>query len=199
MTNINRQEVTDYLAMYNVPALLIDLICEDELGTELVKGWHNAQLEYRYKVLAAIERFDLYADGKRIERFIWDAVTDHPRLFTSYEKEYLECNRLFRHEILQWYQSSLSDGYWLSSENVQLMHQFQREAAVEKVLSEAAIHRPIWNEKQWQQHLGLTELEAREMVRISRISAPERSVKEWQYVEAIWQHGFSHAVSNVSF
>ena len=50
MTNIKRQEVTDYLAKYNVPKFLIDLICEDESGDELVKGWHNAQLEYRYFV-----------------------------------------------------------------------------------------------------------------------------------------------------
>ncbi len=74
MTNINRQEVTEYLADYGVPEFLIDLICEDESGDELVKGWHNAQLEYRYKVLSAIERLDLYADGCRIEKFIWDAV-----------------------------------------------------------------------------------------------------------------------------
>ncbi len=199
MTNIKRQEVTDYLAKYDVPEFLIDLICEDESGDELVKGWHNAQLEHRYKVLAAIERLDLYADGKRIERFIWDAVTDHPRLFTSYEKEYLKGSQQFRSEILQWYQSSLSDGCWSSEENVQLMQEFQREAAVGEVLSEAIIHRPVWNEEQWQQNLGITELQAREMVRITRIPAEKRSVEEWQYIEAIWQLGYSHAVSNVSF
>lgn len=72
MTNINRQEAAEYLADYNVPEFLIDLICEDESGEELVRGWHQAKLEFRFKVLSAIERLDLYADGRRIENFIWD-------------------------------------------------------------------------------------------------------------------------------
>ena len=187
-----------YLAKYNVPKFLIDLICEDESGDKLVKGWHNAQLEYRYKVLSAIERLDLYADGCRIEKFIWDAVTDNPRLFTSHERQYLEANKRFRDEILFWYESSISDGSW-SSENVKLMQEFQRESAVAKVLSNAEISRPIWSEKQYQQNLGITELQATEMARITRIPAQERSVDEWQYVEAIWQLGYFHAVSSSGF
>ena len=69
MTKINRQEATEYLADYNVPEFLIDLLCEDESGEKLVQGWHMAELEFRFKVLSAIERLDLYADGRRIEQF----------------------------------------------------------------------------------------------------------------------------------
>ncbi|MEM8831984.1 MAG: hypothetical protein AAGE96_21905 [Cyanobacteria bacterium P01_G01_bin.19] len=198
MTKINRQEVTEYLANYGVPEFLIDLICEDESGDELVKGWHNAQLEYRYKVLSAIERLDLYADGCRIEKFIWDAVTDNSRLFTSYERQYLEANKKFRGEILAWYESSVSDDSW-TEENVKLMQEFQREAAVAKVLSGVEVSRPIWSEKQYQQNLGITELQAIEMARIARIPAQERSVEDWQYIEAIWQQGYFNAVSTSGF
>lgn len=166
MTNINRQEVTEYLADYGVPEFLINLICEDESGEELVKGWHNAQLECRYKVLSAIER--------------------------------LEANKKFRGEILAWYESSISDGSW-SEENVKLMQKFQREAAVAKVLSDAELSRPIWSEEQYQQNLGITELQATEMARIARIPAQERSVEDWQYIEAIWQLGYFHAVSTSGF
>ncbi|MCC0178459.1 hypothetical protein I4641_15895 [Waterburya agarophytonicola K14] len=198
MTNINRQEVTEYLADYGVPEFLIDLICEDELGDELVKGWHNAQLECRYKVLSAIERLDLYADDRRIEKFIWDAVTEHPRLFTSHEREYLKANQKFRGEVLAWYESSLSDGSW-SSENVKLMQELQKEAAVATVLSDAEISRPIWSEEQYRHNLGITEFQATEMARIARIPTQERSGEDWQYTEAIWQLGCFHAVSTSGF
>ena len=157
MTNINRQEATEYLADYNVPEFLIDLLCEDESGEKLVQGWHDAELEFRFKVLSAI----------RIEHFIWDAVSEHPRSFISHEIEYLKSNSIFRSEIVFWYESNNSDGCW-SDDNVKLIREFQRQAAVEKVLADAELFRPIWDAEQFRDNLGISEIKASEMVRIAQ-------------------------------
>lgn len=198
MTNINRQEVTEYLADYGVPEFLIDLICEDESGEKLVQGWHQAELEFRFKVLSAIERLDLYADGRRIENFIWDAVSEHPRPFTSHEIEYLKSNSIFRSEIVFWYESNDSNGCW-SDDNVKLVTEFQRQAAVEKVLSDAELFQPIWDAEQYRGNLGVSEIEASEMVRISRIEPARRTVEEWRFLERIWQVGYFQAVTKPNF
>ena len=79
------------------------------------------------------------------------------------------------------------------------MQEFQREAAVAEVLSDAELSRPIWSEEQYQQNLGITEVQAIEMARIARIPAQERSVEDWQYIEAIWQQGYFNAVSSSGF
>ena len=198
MTNIKRQEVTEYLANYGVPEFLIDLICEDESGEKLVQGWHQAELEFRFKVLSAIERLDLYADGRRIEHFIWDAVSEHPRSFISHEIEYLKSNSIFRSEIVFWYESNDSDGCW-SDDNVKLIREFQRQAAVEKVLADAELFRPIWDAEQYRDNLGISEIEASEMIRISRIEPARRTVEEWRFLERIWQVGYFQAVTKPDF
>ncbi|WP_019503343.1 hypothetical protein [Pleurocapsa sp. PCC 7319] len=198
MTNINRQEVAEYLADYNVPEFLIDLICEDESGEKLVRGWHQAELEFRFKVLSAIERLDLYADGRRIEHFIWDAVSEHPRSFISHEIEYLKSNSIFRSEIVFWYESNNSDGCW-SDENVKLIQEFQRQAAVEKVLADAELFCPIWDAEQYRDSLGISEIEASEMIRISKIEPARRTVEEWRFLERIWQVGYFQAVTKPDF
>lgn len=198
MTNINRQEVTEYLADYGVPEFLIDLICEDESGEKLVQGWHDAELEFRFKVLSAIERLDLYADGRRIENFIWDAVSEHPRLFISHEREYLKSNSIFRSEIVFWYESNDSDGCW-SDDNVKLIQEFQRQAAVKKVLADAELFRPIWDAAQYRDNLGISEIEATEMIRISSIEPARRTVEEWRFLERIWQMGYFQAVTKPDF
>lgn len=198
MTNIKHEEATEYLADYGVPDFLIDLICQDESGEELVRGWHEAELLFRFKVLSAIERLDLYANGRRIEQFIWDAVSEHPRSFISHEIEYLKSNSIFRSEIVFWYESNESNGCW-SDKNVKLLREFQRQAAVEKVLADAEIFRPVWDIAQYQDKLNISEIEASEMIRISRIEPARRTVEEWCFLERIWQIGYFHAVGKPDF